>query len=139
MIQVTLLLLSLAVFFSYALQFYVLMEILGPNVIQPRVSKEWYSLTDYSVRVLLHLITFGLAATVPWLDLFVSLIGSIKMSTLSLMAPAIIDTATNWSDLGRGKWRLWKNALIFLFGLGGMILGAYVSTVNIVKKFQAGN
>ena len=76
--QVTLLLLSLAVFFSYALQFYVLMEILGPNVIQPRVSKEWYSVTEYVVRVLLNLITFGLAATVPWLDLFVSLIGSIK-------------------------------------------------------------
>ena len=37
----------------------------------------------------------------PWLDLFVSLLGSIKMSTLSLMAPAIIDTATNWDDLGR--------------------------------------
>ena len=42
----------------------------------------------------------------------------------------------NWGDLGRGRWRLWKNVLIFLFGLGGMVLGAYVSTVNIVKKFQ---
>ena len=52
------------------------------------------------------------------------------------MAPAIIDTATHWGDLGRGRWRLWKNVLIFLFGLGGMVLGAYVSTVNIVKKFQ---
>ena len=58
--QVTLLLLSLAVFFSYALQFYVLMEILGPNVIRPRVSKRWYSTTEYAVRVLINIITFGL-------------------------------------------------------------------------------
>ena len=55
------------------------------------------------------------------------------------MAPAIIDTASNWHDLGRCRWRLWKNGLIFLFGLGGMILGAYVSTVNIVRNFQQGN
>ena len=35
-------------------------------------------------------ISVGLAATVPWLDLLVSLLGAIKMSTLSLMAPALI-------------------------------------------------
>ena len=55
--QVTLLLMSLAVFFSYALQFYVLMEVLGPNVIQPRVSQRWYSLTEYSVRVFINIFT----------------------------------------------------------------------------------
>ena len=139
---------SLAVFFSYALQFYVLMEVLGPNVIQPRVSQRWYSLAEYAVRVAINvftckdcrvamrykftypsttahpllpihcstaecsfnvgsyctksgLITVALAATVPWLDLFVSLFGSIKITMLSLMAPAVIDTATNWEDLGR--------------------------------------
>ena len=32
----------------------------------------------------------GLAATVPWLDLLVSLLGAVKMSTLSLMAPALV-------------------------------------------------
>ena len=48
---------SLAVFFSYALQFYVLMEVLGPNVIQPRVSQRWYSLTEYAVRVAINVFT----------------------------------------------------------------------------------
>ena len=38
----------------------------------------------------------------------------------------------------RYKWRLWKNILIFLFGLSGMVLGAYVSMVNIVENFQKG-
>ena len=90
-------------------------------------------------RVILNLLTFGLAVTVPWLDLFVSLVGSIKMSTLALMVPALIDTASHWGDLGQGRWRLWKNGLIFLFGLAGLVLGAYVSTVNIIRKFQEGN
>ena len=42
--------LSLSVFFSYTLQFYVVMEILGPNVLRPRVSEEWYPLTEFSIR-----------------------------------------------------------------------------------------
>ena len=37
-------------FFSYTLQFYVVMEILGPNVLRPRVSEEWYPLTECSIR-----------------------------------------------------------------------------------------
>ena len=37
-------------FFSYTLQFYVVMEILGPNVLRPRVSEEWYNLTEFFVR-----------------------------------------------------------------------------------------
>merc|ERR1712241_861472 len=89
------------------------MEILGPNVLQPRVPERWYALTDFSVRMGLNLFTFLLAATVPWLDLFVALLGSVKMSTLSLMAPAIIDTASNWHDLGRFNWKGIKNFLIF--------------------------
>ena len=78
----------------------------------------------------------GLAATVPWLDLLVSLLGAIKMSTLSLMAPALIDTATNWNNLGKGQWRLWKNGLVFAFGLCGCVMGTYVSIVNIVDNFS---
>ena len=49
-----------------------------------------------------------MAATVPWLDLFVSLLGAVKMSTLSIMAPALIDTASNWDNLGVLKWKAGK-------------------------------
>jgi len=133
--QLTLCLFSLAIFFSYALQFYVVMEILGPNVLQPRVPERWYALTDFSVRIGLNLFTFLLAATVPWLDLFVALLGSVKMSTLSLMAPAIIDTAANWNDLGPYNWKGVKNLLIFLFGLFGCIMGTIISLQNIIENF----
>jgi len=134
--QLTLCLFSLAIFFSYALQFYVVMEILGPNVLQPRVPERWYCLTDFSVRIGLNLFTFLLAATVPWLDLFVSLLGSVKMSTLSLMAPAIIDTASNWHDLGRYNWRGIKNLFIFLFGAFGCVMGTIISLQNIIENFM---
>ena len=143
------------------------MEILGPNVLQPRVPERWYCLTDFSVRIGLNLFTCKylctiysnlvkcyetyssliemplknliavlLAATVPWLDLFVSLLGSVKMSTLSLMAPAIIDTASNWHDLGRFNWKGIKNFFIFLFGAFGCVMGTVISLQNIIENFM---
>ena len=97
------------------------MEIVTPNVLRPLVPPRWESAMDYLTRVILNIITFALAATVPWLELVVALLGAVKMSTLSIMAPATIDTASNWSNLGRYKWVLVKNVVIFLFGLFGIL------------------
>lgn len=134
--QVTLALFSLAIFFSYALQFYVVMEILGPNVLRPNVSERWYSTADFLSRIFINVFTFALAATVPWLDLFVALLGAVKMSTLSIMAPALIDTASNWSNLGKFKWRAIKNAALFAFGLFGCIIGTVIALQDIIENFM---
>ena len=55
--QIALLLFSVSIFFSYALQFYVLMEIVGPNVIRPLVPEQWYSVSDYTTRIVINIIT----------------------------------------------------------------------------------
>jgi proton-coupled amino acid transporter len=81
----------------------------------------------------------GLAAIVPWLDLVVSLLGALKMSTLSIMAPAIIDIASNWHDQGKFRWRTGKNILIFIFGFFGFVIGTYVSLYNIILNFTQDN
>ena len=85
--------------------------------------------------------TVGLAATVPWLELLVSLLGAVKMSTLSLMAPAIIDSAAHWNS-GDSKlhfiYRSSKNIAIFAIGFLACVVGTYISTLEIVKKFQHG-
>lgn len=134
--QVTLALFSLAIFFSYALQFYVVMEILGPNVLRPNVSERWYSTADFFSRIVINVFTFGLAATVPWLDLFVALLGAVKMSTLSIMAPALIDTASNWDNLGKYKWKAVKNTLLFIFGAFGCVIGTVIALQNIIENFM---
>ncbi len=60
------------------------------------------------------------------------------MSTLSIMAPAIIDTASNWDSLGKYNWKLFKNILIFLFGFAGCVMGTYVSLYDIIESFKHG-
>merc|ERR1711973_668704 len=125
-----------------ALQFYVVMDILGPNVIRPNVSSErMFNIVEFLTRIGLNLFTLGLAATVPWLDLLVSLLGAVKMSTLSLMAPALIDAAVNWnSDSGAlFIYRSIKNCVVFLIGFLACIVGTYISTMEIVHNFQEGD
>ena len=45
---------SLAIFFSYALQFYVVMDIIGPNLIKPYVPDRLYLPAEYTTRILLN-------------------------------------------------------------------------------------
>merc|ERR1712168_775474 len=94
-------------------------DIIGPNIIRPRVSSErLYLVIEYLTRILLTVFTLGMAATVPWLDLLVSLLGAIKMSTLSLMAPALVDSAAHWNSDSRPVfiYRCIKNIIIFIIG-----------------------
>lgn len=135
--QITLCLYSMAIFFSYSLQFYVVIDIIKKNILEKKWSGRSLIIADMAVRVMVNITTFALAATVPWLDLFVSLLGAVKMSVLSLMAPAIIDTASNWKNLGPCNYKLLKNGLIFVFGLLGCVFGTYVSLRGIINNFTA--
>jgi proton-coupled amino acid transporter len=126
---------SLAIFFSYALQFYVPIDLLLP-FFQRRVSPENYMLTEYALRYALVLFTFGLAAAIPKLDLFISLVGSISSSTLALMAPPIIDTVTYWESSRMTKGRIFVNFMFFLLGFVGFLTGTAISVTNIVKYFS---
>merc|ERR1711892_706970 len=132
---------SIAIFFSYALQFYVVMDIIGPNIIKPNVSDRMYPFVEWITRVLLTVLTLGMAATVPWLDLLVSLLGAIKMSTLSLMAPALVDSAAHWNSDPKPVfvYRCIKNVFIFTIGFLACVIGTYISTMEIVKNFRNGD
>jgi proton-coupled amino acid transporter len=48
--------LALAVFLSYALQYYVVMEIAGPNLIEPFISRSLYLFTEYLFRAILNVL-----------------------------------------------------------------------------------
>ena len=98
---------ALAIFFSYAIQFYVPVDIIN-SYLQERISAENHIKAEYLVRLVLVLFTFTLAAVIPKLDLFISLVGSVSSSTLALMAPSIIDTVTAGESCSRSVSSVWK-------------------------------
>nr|CAD7403618.1 unnamed protein product [Timema cristinae] len=126
---------AVAIFFTYALQFYVPMEIIW-KAVNHRFGA--HKLTaEYIIRVVLVIATVGIAAAIPNLGPFISLVGAVCLSTLGIMFPAIIELVTFWEDpgLGRFNWVLWKNLAIILFGVLGFVTGTYSSIDEIVREF----
>ena len=56
---------SVAIFFSYALQFYVVMDIIGPNILKPRCSDRMYPYAEFSTRVLINVFTRKYNTVIP--------------------------------------------------------------------------
>merc|ERR1712150_243980 len=135
--QTAILMMSLAILFSYTLQIYVPLEMILP-ALESRVPAKWHLLTEFALRYGLVLFTFAMAAAIPKLDLFISLVGSVSSSTLALMAPSILHTVTYWNELREkpsGKFIILRNLFLFCLGFVGFIAGGFTSLSNIIAYF----
>ena len=79
--------------------------------------------------------TVLLAAAIPDLGLFISLVGALSSSTLALIFPPIINILTNWmGGYGPYRWILVKDIILICIGTIGMVAGTYVSIEQILHK-----
>lgn len=131
---------AIAIFFTYALQFYVPMEIIWKNV-RGNFSESNKNLAEYAIRLTLVVGTVATAIAIPKIGPFISLIGAVCLSTLGLIFPSLIEIITYYERPGYGKfrWILWKNIALILFGITGFITGTYVSSIEIYKEIFAGS
>jgi len=138
--QMIIMMMALAIFFSYGLQFYVPLELILPSLKQ-RVQERWHLPAEYLLRFTLVLITFLLAAAIPILELFISLVGAASSSTLALMAPPLIHLMVNWEDFKgtKGKILILRNVFLFMVGFIGFITGTYVTLGQIINYFVTGH
>ncbi|ERL87779.1 hypothetical protein D910_05168 [Dendroctonus ponderosae] len=120
------LMIAVAIFFTYALQFYVPMEIIW-KALKNNFSSASQNFANYAIRIILVFITVVLAILIPNLGGFISLVGAVCLSMLGLIFPATIDLVTFYDDPGMGKynWRLYKNLFLIFFGLVGFLTGTY--------------
>ncbi|XP_072399590.1 proton-coupled amino acid transporter-like protein pathetic isoform X1 [Diabrotica undecimpunctata] len=122
---------AVAIFCTYALQFYVPMEIIW-KAVKNNFNRK--TLAEYSIRASLVIVTVVMAILIPNLGAFISLVGAVCLSMLGLIFPSIIELVTFYEDpgLGRFNWRLWKNMFLIMFGLLGFVTGTYVSIQEII-------
>lgn len=128
---------AIAIFITYALQAYVPVEILWTTYLDHRIRNRKL-LWEYVCRTVITLVTFVLAIAIPRLGLFISLFGALCLSALGIAFPAIIEICVLWpdNDFGPLKYILIKNILLIIFGLLGLVVGTYVSLVDIVNSFK---
>ncbi|KAM7358623.1 proton-coupled amino acid transporter-like protein acs isoform 1-T1 [Cochliomyia hominivorax] len=131
------LMIAVAIFFTFTLQFYVPMSIIWKGI-QNKIAPEKQNMSEYALRIVLVIICGAIAVALPNLGPFISLIGAVCLSTLGMIVPSIIELAVYNEDpgFGRFKWRLWKNILLICFGILGFITGTYVSILEFKAEFS---
>ncbi|XP_065160550.1 neutral amino acid uniporter 4 [Atheta coriaria] len=128
-------LIALAILMSYALQFYIAIEIMWGQVEKTHPAMKHPIFYELAFRTLFVLITFVLAEAIPYLNLFISLIGAISSTALALLIPPLLEITT--SD--KSAFKIMKNIFIIIIGVIGCITGTYESIAAIVKAFQEDN
>lgn len=127
-------LIGLAVFFTFGLQFYVCIDI-GWSMIKDKFTKR-PTLVNYVMRTVLATLCVLVAVAVPTIGPFVGLIGAFCFSILGLLVPVLIQTVVFW-DQGFGKfnWIIWKNVVVVIFGIMALIFGSMSSIKDIIRLY----
>ncbi|CRK86864.1 CLUMA_CG000690, isoform A [Clunio marinus] len=133
--QIVRILIALAVFCTFGLQFYVCLEI-GWEGIKNKFTKRPV-LVNYVMRTVLVTSAVLLAVAVPTIGPFVGLLGAFCFSILGLLVPIVIEMVTYW-DQGFGKyyWIIWKNIFITFFGIIALYFGSKSSIEDIVALYR---
>ncbi|XP_055382276.1 proton-coupled amino acid transporter-like protein CG1139 [Condylostylus longicornis] len=130
------LLMAIAILFTYGLQFFVPMDILWRKI-QHKIPENRHNITQFVLRSGIIFITGGIAAGVPKLEPFISLVGAVFFSLLGLFVPSFVETVYLYPDrLGPYKVILLKNVVLGLFAIFALISGAAVSIEEIIKFYS---
>ncbi|KAH8298477.1 hypothetical protein KR044_005593, partial [Drosophila immigrans] len=127
------LLMAVAILFTYGLQFYVPNEVLWRKI-QHKFKPEKHNMTQILLRTGIILVSGGIAAGIPNLEPFISLVGAVFFSLLGIFVPSVVETVYLWPDrLGWGKWKLIKNILLGIFAILALIAGAAASIDEMIN------
>lgn len=83
-----------AIFLTYALMLYVPVELIWPHLIERFSEFTRKRFTIYLFRGSLVVVTLTVAAIIPHIGLFISLVGAMASSTLALIFPPILHSLT---------------------------------------------
>ncbi|KAF5271071.1 hypothetical protein FQR65_LT00490 [Abscondita terminalis] len=129
---------TIGVMLTFALQFFIAIEIMFPVVEKSLGPFSRPVLVELIFRVIFVLITFGLAEVIPFLDLFISLVGAFCSTSIALIFPPILEFVTKYSSSEITLWVVVKNLVIISIGVLGCVTGSYESIRLIVKAFKEG-
>ncbi|XP_037776225.1 proton-coupled amino acid transporter-like protein CG1139 [Penaeus monodon] len=133
--QLVKILMAVAIYLTYSLMLYVPSEIMWPHLRTRFHSNRAKRVGEYAFRAFLVLITFILAAAIPNIGLFISLVGAMSSSTLAIIFPPIIELVTFWPRVS--KLTIIKCFVIMSFGILCFVIGSYASIMAIVEYFQS--
>lgn len=132
--QAVKILIALAVYCTFGLQFYVCLDIAWIGMKDTFTKRPM--LVNYIMRTILVTAAVLLAVAVPTIGPFIGLIGAFCFSILGLLIPILIEVVTYW-DQGFGKfnWVIWKNVIVCFFGIIALVFGSKGAIEDILKLY----
>jgi proton-coupled amino acid transporter len=139
-----------AIFAGYLVQFYVPMDFLeGPLYTRlrlraleyrfPRHSHRVFPSFQLGFRLLVVLVTAGIAVGLPDLGDLISLVGAFSCTALAFIVPPCLEMLTLFPQRHSRRWWLplfVKDIAIAVMGVIGFLFGTYATLVNIVYYFK---
>ncbi|CAD7012207.1 proton-coupled amino acid transporter-like protein pathetic [Ceratitis capitata] len=130
------LLMALAIALTFGIVFYVPSEILW-KLINHKFNERYHNITQIILRTAIILIIGALAAAIPNLEPFISLVGAIFFSLLGIFIPSVTETIYLWPNrLGCCKWKLCKNIFLGVFAMCALVAGATASISEIIEMYK---
>lgn len=135
--QIVKLAIAMGVLLGYPIQFFIAIQIMFPTVKNHVSLAHHYPLIgELLFRSLMVLITFGVAVSIPQLDLLLSLIGAVCSTILALVLPPLMEFIIIPCDNNFTWWWIsFKNAVILILALLGFLTGGYESLMAIFHYF----
>ncbi|XP_060530580.1 proton-coupled amino acid transporter-like protein pathetic isoform X2 [Cylas formicarius] len=124
---------SLAVFFTFMLQFYVPLDITWRRI-KDKIPQNRHNISQILLRTGIVIFITGIAAAAGHhLDALIDLVGAVFFSTLGLLVPAVIEIIVDWDgDWGVLYWRLIKDLAIICLAIFGLISGSYSAIQSVL-------
>ncbi|KAL1453429.1 hypothetical protein WDU94_007569 [Cyamophila willieti] len=126
---------ALAMIGSFALQFFVCLEIVW-NALKDRFFQTSL-LNEYIVRTLLVISVVAVAVAVPKIGPLLGLIGALCFALIGLVIPMVVELIISW-DIGFGRYnlKLVKIILLLLFGMMAIFFGSLTNVQAILKAYM---
>ncbi|XP_075228973.1 proton-coupled amino acid transporter-like protein acs isoform X2 [Lycorma delicatula] len=131
-------LLSVAIFITYELCLFVAYDIIWKEYIQPQITDPQKAVYcwQFLLRVLLILLTLLCAVVIPHLAVFISLVGSLCLSTAGIAFPAIFNLFTYWNHYTNPMFALFTIWCFFIviIGICTCFIGVWCSLYSVIMN-----
>ncbi|CAH1099193.1 unnamed protein product [Psylliodes chrysocephalus] len=126
---------SIGILLTYCLQLYIAVGIMWPVVLGMLGDIKHPIFGELLFRTGLVLFTFIMAEAIPFLGLFISLVGSVSSTALCLVFPAMLDLVMKFTHEELTPLVIVKDVFILLVSLLGMLTGGFESISSIIIAF----
>ncbi|KAH8364642.1 hypothetical protein KR084_009510, partial [Drosophila pseudotakahashii] len=132
---------AMAIFLSYPLAGYVVIDIIMNHYWNKSGELKNAFLKEEILRVVMVLLTTITGILLPNLGPLLSLVGALTISLLNLVFPALIEICLYYPpeyNYGRLKWKLVKDILYIIIGLVILVQGTVFAILSMIKEWGGG-